>query len=41
MLLFALERSCDALANGEQRDLGLGRAATLRVLSRLVEDALR
>lgn len=41
VLLFALERSCDALANGEQRDLHLNRAATLRVLSRLVEEALR
>jgi AcrR family transcriptional regulator len=41
VLLFALERTCDGLANGEQRDLALGRAATLRVLSELVEEALR
>jgi AcrR family transcriptional regulator len=41
VLLFTLERSCDALANGEQRDLRLGRAATLRVLAELVEEALR
>ena len=41
VLLFALERTCDALANGEQRDLRLSRAATLRVLSELVEEALR
>jgi hypothetical protein len=32
---------CDALANGEQRDLRLGRAATLRVLAGMVEEALR
>jgi AcrR family transcriptional regulator len=40
VLLFALERTLDAIAAGEVRDLALGREATLAVLRDLVERAL-
>jgi predicted metalloendopeptidase len=36
ILLFTLERVCDAVAEGEIRDLGLGVAPTVRLLRRLV-----
>jgi AcrR family transcriptional regulator len=36
VLLFTLERVCDALAHGEARDLGLAIAPTVRLLRRLV-----
>lgn len=36
VLLFTLERTCDAVANGELRDLGLGIAPTVGVLRDLV-----
>ena len=36
VLLFTLERTCDAVANGELRDLGLARASTVRVLRSIV-----
>jgi AcrR family transcriptional regulator len=36
VLLFTLERTCDAIANGELRDLGVGLAPTVRVLRELV-----
>ncbi len=36
VLLFTLERTCDAVANGEVRDLGLGLAETVKVLEHLV-----
>ena len=36
VLLFTLERTCDAVANGEIRDLGLGLAPTVAVLRNLV-----
>lgn len=41
ILLFTLERSCDALANHEHRDLGISRAGVLRALTAEVEAALR
>jgi hypothetical protein len=40
VMLFTLERTCDAVAAGELRDLSLDRDATLAVLRRLLEDAL-
>ena len=40
ILLFTLERVCDAIAEGEIRDLGLGVAPTVQQLRRLVERAL-
>jgi AcrR family transcriptional regulator len=40
VLLFTLERTCDAVAGGELRDLALDRDATLAVLRRMLEDAL-
>jgi len=40
VLLFTLERTCDAVASGELRDLSLDRDATLAVLRRLLEEAL-
>jgi AcrR family transcriptional regulator len=40
VLLFTLERTCDAVAGGELRDLSLDRDATLGVLRRLLEEAL-
>jgi AcrR family transcriptional regulator len=40
VLLFTLERTCDAVAGGELRDLSLDRDATLAVLRRLLEEAL-
>ena len=36
VLLFTLERTCDAVANGELRDLGLTMAPTVRVLRGIV-----
>ncbi|HVN83830.1 MAG TPA: helix-turn-helix domain-containing protein [Candidatus Binatia bacterium] len=36
VLLFTLERTCDAIANGEARDLGLNPAATVTLLHDLV-----
>lgn len=36
VLLFTLERTCDAVANGELRDLGLGLTPTVAVLLDLV-----
>jgi AcrR family transcriptional regulator len=36
VLLFTLERTCDAVANGELRDLGLGLTPTVAVLRDLV-----
>ncbi len=36
VLLYTLERTCDAIANGELRDLGLGLAPTIKVLLDLV-----
>jgi hypothetical protein len=36
VLLFTLERTCDAVANAELRDLGLGVAPTVGVLRDLV-----
>jgi len=36
VLLYALERTCDAVANGELRALGVGLAPTVRVLRTLV-----
>jgi AcrR family transcriptional regulator len=41
LLLFTLERSCDALANHEHRDLALSRAKLLAELAAEVEAALR
>jgi len=41
VLLFTLERTCDALAAGEVRELGLSVERTIAVLRRLVRDALR
>lgn len=41
LLLFTLERSCDALANHEHRDLALSRAKLLAALAAEVEEALR
>jgi AcrR family transcriptional regulator len=40
VLLFTLERACDAIANGEVRDLALEREGVLRALRRLVAGAL-
>ena len=40
ILLFTLERVCDAVAEGEVRDLGLGVAPTVQELRRLVARAL-
>jgi AcrR family transcriptional regulator len=40
VLLFTLERTCDAVAAGELRDLALDRDATLAVLRQMLEDAL-
>jgi len=37
VLLYTLERTCDAVANGELDDLGLSRAATVRVLRTRVQ----
>ena len=36
VLLFTLERTCDAVAHGEVRDLGLSRAATVGVLRDII-----
>jgi hypothetical protein len=36
VLLFTLERTCDAVANCELRDLGLTRTATVQVLQDIV-----
>jgi AcrR family transcriptional regulator len=41
VLLFTLERTCDAVANGELRDLGLGLAPTVSVLRDLVRRHVR
>jgi len=40
LLLFTLERVCDAVADGELRDLGLSRAAMVRRLEGLVRTQL-
>jgi AcrR family transcriptional regulator len=40
VLLLAMERVCDAAADGELRDLGLGRAAVLARLRAVVRDHL-
>jgi AcrR family transcriptional regulator len=40
VLLYTLERTCDAVAAGELRDLALDRDATLAVLREQLEDAL-
>jgi AcrR family transcriptional regulator len=39
--LFTMERSCDAIARGELRSLGLDREAMMRVLAARVVEALR
>ena len=39
LLLFTLERTCDAIANGEAKDLGLDRDRLLAVLRRQIESA--
>ena len=39
LLLFTLERTCDAIANGEAKDLGLDRDRLLAVLRRQIEAA--
>jgi hypothetical protein len=36
VLLFTLERTCDAVANGELRDLGLAVTPTIEVLRAIV-----
>jgi AcrR family transcriptional regulator len=40
LLLFTLERTCDAVASGESKDLGLDRARLLARLGTQIEDAL-
>jgi len=40
VLLYTLERVCDAIAEGELRDLGLAVAPTLDVLRALVERSI-
>ncbi len=40
VLLFTLERVCDAIASGELRDLQIDRDAVLAVLHRIVRDAI-
>ena len=40
LLLFAIERTCDALAQGEVRDLGLRREAVVAAMRDLVAEAL-
>jgi len=41
VLLFTLERVCDAVANGEVRDLSLRRGRVLAELRRAIADAIR
>jgi AcrR family transcriptional regulator len=41
VLLFTLERVCDAIANGEVRDLALRRVRVLAELRRSIADAIR
>lgn len=41
VLLFTLERVCDAIANGELQALGLHLSPTVRILQRLVRQQLR
>ena len=41
VLLFTLERACDAVALGEVRDLGLSRGAVVEALAARVSDQLR
>ena len=40
VLLFTLERTCDAIANGELRDLNVGAAPTVRILRDLIRHTL-
>jgi AcrR family transcriptional regulator len=40
LLLFTLERTCDAIANGETKDLGLDRDRLLALLRERIEPAL-
>ena len=40
LLLFTLERTCDAIANGETKDLGLDRERLLALLRERIEQAL-
>jgi AcrR family transcriptional regulator len=41
LLLFTMERTCDAIAEGEVSELGLGEEATTRLLEELVATHLR
>jgi len=40
VLLFTLERTCDAIANGELRELGLARGPVLEAVRRAIAEAL-